>query len=370
MADIIADIYSAASNVKPWGDVLTRMTQELGLKGSQMVGISASSGAVLFSHASASVPTETEIEYVRTYHGVDPRIPLLINGQEGAWLYDEDVLDPNVAVSEPYYRDLLIPYGGRFSASTKLLDKDGEVVLIAFLSELGMSGFAEEHRAYLRAIVLHLRNAAEIYQRTRRLTTAAFAGTELLRRMPRPSMLLGSDRTVSFVNDRAKAYLANGKTLFTVRGTLTAYDKAADADLATTFRAIAMDMPQGGVPKRRIVRMSDRHGGRAAPLSLTAFVPSESMYAFGTEPQVLLVVHEHAEPATPDVLLWEAAFDLTPSQSRVALEIFRGRTIEEAAVLLKIAATTVKSHLKEIYWKTETSRQAQLVVALAAFQNF
>ena len=68
-------------------------------------------------------------------------------------------------------------------------------------------------------------------------------------------------------------------------------------------------------------------------------------------------------------LLWEAAFNLTPAQSRVALEIFQGCSTQEAARSLQIAQTTVKSHLKEVYWKTGTARQSQLISALAALQS-
>ena len=75
-----------------------------------------------------------------------------------------------------------------------------------------------------------------------------------------------------------------------------------------------------------------------------------------------------ARKNAPDVLLWEAAFDLTPAQSRVALEVFKGHAVGETAQSLHIADTTVKSHLRELFAKTGTRRQSQLVLALAALQ--
>jgi hypothetical protein len=127
MDQIIADIHHAAAGKKPWADALTGITRKLGLKGSQAGGVSTVNGAVLFSHASAGVPTETELEYVRTYHGDDPRIPLLLKSSEGDWLYDQDVFDTGMATTNPCYRDLLIPYGARYSASAKLLERNGKV---------------------------------------------------------------------------------------------------------------------------------------------------------------------------------------------------------------------------------------------------
>ena len=369
MDEIIADIYHAAAGTKPWGDVLTRITQEQALKGSQMVGVSTRNGAVQFSHAAAGVPSETELEYVRTYHRVDPRIPLLLASNEGEWLYDQDVFDPVIATTSPYYRDLLIPYGARYSASAKLFDHDGEVVLIAFLSHLGMPGFSAHHREALRFLTLHLREAATIYQQTRKLTTAAFAGTELLHRMPRPALLLAMDRSVTFMNERARHFLADKSALLLAHDRLTALDKQTDDELALAFQTIVGDILKSGAPKRQIIRLAGSHGEPAAALTLTAFVPHKSMYTFGTQAQVLVLIHERASHLAPDMLLWEAAFNLTPAQSRVALEIFQGRSTQEAARSLKIAQTTVKSHLKEVYWKTSTARQSQLISALAALQS-
>lgn len=368
MHEIIADIYHAAAGTKPWSDPLTRISRHLDVLGCQMVGVSTVHGTILFSHASADISCDGELEYVRAYHGVDPRIPLLLAKPEGEWLYDQDVFGAEIAVSSSYYRDLLIPYGGRHTATSKLFDRDGEVMMIGFASRLGGVGFSKQHRQYLQSIEFHLREAATIYQKVRKLTTVAFAGAELLHRLPRPAWLLGEDRSVAFSNDAAQRYLAEGNTLFLARDRLTALNKQTDDELSAVFQAIAGDIRKGGVPKRRIMRLASRHGDASAALSLTVFVPSESMYAFGTQPQVLILVHERAVQATPDIMLWEAAYNLTPSQARVALEIFQGSTVKEVAEALQIAETTVKSHLGEVYAKTETSRRSQLVLALATLQ--
>jgi len=117
------------------------------------------------------------------------------------------------------------------------------------------------------------------------------------------------------------------------------------------------------------VRLPSRNEGPGAALSLTAFVPSKTLYAFGTRAQVLLVIYERGVQSAPDIVLWEAALNLTPSQSRVACQLFRSMTMQEAAAALQIAPSTEKSHLKDIYWKTATTCQSQLVLALAALQS-
>jgi DNA-binding CsgD family transcriptional regulator len=57
-------------------------------------------------------------------------------------------------------------------------------------------------------------------------------------------------------------------------------------------------------------------------------------------------------------------YGLTRSEEKLALEIARGQSVEEAAARLSIAPSTARTHLKRIFMKTETNRQGQLVSLL------
>jgi DNA-binding CsgD family transcriptional regulator len=368
MDEVVASIYRAAAGTEAWSHVLSTLTQHLDVMGCQMIGVSASTGAVLFSHADDGIPSEAELDYVRVYHGVDPRVPLLLSAPSGQWLYDEDVFDEQVTITNAYYRDLLIPYGGRYTASTKLVEADGEIVLIGFLSRLGAEAFTGLRRQALETLSFHLREAATIYQKTRKLMTASFAGAELLDRMSRPAFLMSVGRTVSLMNAAARRNLARADVLSLRRDRLVALSEEGERQLSIAFEELLLRIASGDTAQRRIVRLPGRQGTAASAASLTAFVPKETMHAFGKLPQILMLVHERTHRSTPDVLLWEAAYALTPGQSRVALAIYRGNTMREAATQLQIAESTVRTHLNEVYAKTGTTRQAQLVLALSALQ--
>ncbi len=53
-------------------------------------------------------------------------------------------------------------------------------------------------------------------------------------------------------------------------------------------------------------------------------------------------------------------YALTPTELRVLLGITPGLSAKEAAEMLGICETTVKSHLQHIYSKTGTSKRAEL----------
>ena len=55
-------------------------------------------------------------------------------------------------------------------------------------------------------------------------------------------------------------------------------------------------------------------------------------------------------------------FGLTPAEARLALHLVAGETLRSAAVKLSITYETALSELKNIFNKTGTCRQAELVV--------
>lgn len=57
-------------------------------------------------------------------------------------------------------------------------------------------------------------------------------------------------------------------------------------------------------------------------------------------------------------------FGLTPAEARVALLLGRGRSVGEIAAALGVATTTVRTHLRQIFAKTNTHRQSELLMLL------
>jgi DNA-binding CsgD family transcriptional regulator len=63
-------------------------------------------------------------------------------------------------------------------------------------------------------------------------------------------------------------------------------------------------------------------------------------------------------------------FGLTPGESRLALRLVSGETLQTAASALDISYESARSVLKNIFAKTGTHRQAQLVVIILSATVF
>jgi DNA-binding CsgD family transcriptional regulator len=59
-------------------------------------------------------------------------------------------------------------------------------------------------------------------------------------------------------------------------------------------------------------------------------------------------------------------FGLTPAEARLALHLVSGETLRSAAVKLSVTYETARSRLKNIFNKTKTRRQVELVTLILA----
>jgi len=62
--------------------------------------------------------------------------------------------------------------------------------------------------------------------------------------------------------------------------------------------------------------------------------------------------------------LLRSHFGLTPAEARLAIHLVAGETLRSADAKLGITYETARTHLKNIFSKTGTCRQAELVVVL------
>jgi DNA-binding CsgD family transcriptional regulator len=84
------------------------------------------------------------------------------------------------------------------------------------------------------------------------------------------------------------------------------------------------------------------------------------------QPIVMLFASRPCETSLPDVQQLRSHFGLTHAQAKLAVEIAKGKGLKACTQRLGIAMTTGRSHLRQIFDKTETRRQAELVRVILA----
>jgi DNA-binding CsgD family transcriptional regulator len=79
----------------------------------------------------------------------------------------------------------------------------------------------------------------------------------------------------------------------------------------------------------------------------------------GPEVAVFVRDPERRVDAAPDML--RRLYGLTPAEAKLAASLMEGATLESAAEQFAISAQTVRSQLKQVFLKTRTNRQSELV---------
>jgi len=76
---------------------------------------------------------------------------------------------------------------------------------------------------------------------------------------------------------------------------------------------------------------------------------------------VAVLISEPAAQIKPSPQQLREQFGFTPAESRLAAELAAGHTLKRAAECLSISIHTARTHLKSLFAKTETRRQADLI---------
>ena len=358
----IAELYRAAAGSTPWSRALQCVVDDMDALAAQLVGFDKRTGAISFSHLSEQGDAEAGLHYVRQYHAVDPRLPLLTQKPVGGWLFCQDHFDDEFAANNAYYRDLLIPYGGRYSACAKLFETPDEVIMVAFLSKGANPPFTDAQRDYFLRMGRHLTESLALYHRLRGIAQRGAVGAALISRIARPMAVLNRSRMVSAANPRFIELAQEGGVVTLEHNRLACVDPQHDRALDTAMK----ELEAAPADKRRALVLP--LGKKSAPifaLSVELMVPDETLHAFGDTAQYLVTAHQRPTAPHHDVSLWQAAFGFSPAEAKVAAHLFGGKAPKEIAKALHVSPSTIKTHLDALFAKTGTSRQAELVRVLA-----
>lgn len=84
--NIVAGFYRAAVGTIPWGEALLPLQQAMAAWVVQLYAVDLSQGSVVFSYEVGEALAEAALDYLRTYHRIDPRAGFLLSLKPGAWV--------------------------------------------------------------------------------------------------------------------------------------------------------------------------------------------------------------------------------------------------------------------------------------------
>jgi DNA-binding CsgD family transcriptional regulator len=361
---LVSNIYSAGAGMLPWPKAFAPLLEALDLWGIQLLGVDKKAGTLLFSHDTGDNPAAF-LDYLRTYHQINPRIGPSLSLTVDEWMHDHEHFDDAYVEKSPFYQDFVIPHGSRYLSGTKIIEDEETLVLFGAMRALGKQPLLAADVEYLNRVKRHLVAAMKIYLHLRKAQADAGVGRQLLDQFQYPMLLVDGQRSIRFRNKVAAETLESTDFIVERNGSLGCRDPESDHQLTLALRTLNLaDLtPESQVTQRAFVRVR-RSSGSSIALYLTALRPSVTMGAFAQTPIALLIFHDPAQRASLDPFILAETFGLSPAEARVSIALANGLRPKEISRSSGISINTIQTQIKSIHAKTGTNQRGDLIRVL------
>jgi DNA-binding CsgD family transcriptional regulator len=268
-----------------------------------------------------------------------------------------DFISEAEAADDPYFQDFLVPETGtRWLAGNLSFDDPVHAIQFGFPRLADQTPFNERARLLLERLTPHLRRAVKISIALSQSKDLEAALADAFGRHWAAIYLLDGSGRVIWMNHAAADGVPACTALSVKSGRLRARTPAAGAKLDKAIRDA-----QGMVVRADAgdFDMPDREG-RRIPVSVRPAGPLGAAIGGPAQARVAVLAGGHA-PARLTAQRLIALYSLTLAEARLCLDLAEGLTIEECAGRRDTSPHTARTQLKNIFAKTGTRRQAELV---------
>lgn len=206
----------------------------------------------------------------------------------------------------------------------------------------------------LSALTPHLRRAMQLNRSIGELRIACDLACEALHQFRNGILVVEADGRILLANRAAESLLADPDGVLRMERHHLAARRRADC--AALLRLIGMAVDNG--TRGSFVISRERHPAVVVLVMAAGAVPD----AIVRRPlHAIVMVKDLAAAARRASGAFGRYFALTPAQMALANEIARGEGVRAAARRLRISYGTARAHLLQIFQKTGTRRQTELV---------
>jgi DNA-binding CsgD family transcriptional regulator/PAS domain-containing protein len=365
-SDVIENIYDAGLQPELWNDVVVRIRDFVGGKACGLFSKDSISKFGLTHYYCGADPDYIRL-YSETYCRFDPLSSLPPYGRVASI---PDLVDYDEYRRGRFYQEWLKPQGCNDAANVVLdRSKSSRPILMTVLS--GKRMVDEEMRRRISPIVPHANRALMINRTIESRQAEARAFAETLNGLAAGIFLLDAACQVVHANAAGHRMLESDDVLRLIGGQLVTRDGQVNKTLRELFGAGSHAATAAG---DRSLSLTAHDGERyvAHVLPLASVTRNRTQTSGAERPSgavAALFVRKAALSLRSCGELLSRTFDLTPGEIRVLFAVVELTGVSEVAQSLGVAETTVKTHLKRVFAKTGTSRQADLVKLAVGFAN-
>lgn len=354
IATVVDQIYAAAADDRLWVEAAAGARDLIG-------GICVTNAVI--DRRSGTIPSQTilyddaaglERYMAEGIYRLDPQAGHSLAIDRSCTWTDREVLDEADPATAEFCRWIRSNSTLGHYVSVSAVAGDGAFVNALSVHKAQDDGaLSGEDERIMAALLPHLHHASALaLVHADKINAAYWDG--LLAQRDEAAALIGRDGRVLRTTPCAEALLRRGEGLDIVGGRLRAARPEDDDRLSAAIRGLS-----GPTPRAAALRVRRGPGRSALTLAFYPLVRAAAAFARDDVVGLVTIVDPAAAPRRRS--LFREAFALTARESEVADMLMAGHSIESAAAALEISRNTARIHLRQLFAKTETSRQSELV---------
>jgi DNA-binding CsgD family transcriptional regulator/PAS domain-containing protein len=289
--------------------------------------------------------------------------PLLIYGrdqlQPGTVSRRQSLCPDDIFLRSEFHEDWAAPQKMGQAVTATVLKTPAMVGLFGLLQRLDKRGPDEADLALLRALMPHLQRAVKLHSRMADLHVREQVTQDALDRCPVGVILLNGEGRVVLMNRSAEEIVRSEDGLAIGPQGLRANGGVETTRLREVIR-LAIARSVTGPNPGGVLTLSRATARQPLHLLVAPLASSHSLLPQGRAGCIVFVTDPDAEPES-DIDLLRRLYGLTAAEAKVAAFVVRGKDVKGICDELRVSPNTVRTHLKRVFEKTNTKRQAELV---------
>jgi DNA-binding CsgD family transcriptional regulator/PAS domain-containing protein len=253
-----------------------------------------------------------------------------------------------------------IPMESAVVPSGELVETDEDhLSCVSINGSLGRAPFSQSDVALLRDLMPHLGNALQLHRRLAEAHASATDMRHALDRLAQGVVLVSRTGRVLHLNRAAAATVEARDGITVDAGELRAGRTGDTSALRAAIHRAASARERGSPIEGRLD--IGRPSGRRSYEVLVTPVVEKLFDAADDSPAVMVFVADPERFVAPPEDRLRTLFGLTRTEARVALALLESLDPAVVANRLDVRVSTIRSHLRQLFLKTNTTRQSDLV---------
>jgi len=357
---VVADFYDASLDPTRWPQALLSLGECMKADAVGLLLHDFEDGSGRYERA-VGITADAQANYRRTYARSNPWLQsdMAFRGPS-AVVRGSEIVGSDVLKASAFHRNWLRPTG-LYHHLFALVDRRGSVgTFLALARREGKADFAQEGQRELQLLLPTLARALGAGAGIRQLRALERTVLRVIDALPMGVIILDRNGALIEANPFARTLIERGEGLAITDGVLGTDFGSRRVRLRDL---IARSSDRGNRPAGDdLALLSVHRASSQRPLTmLLAPLEEEIAGNNGRSPAALLFIGDPERPAKFDQTRIARLYGLSRAESRVAALLASGYRLEQVAESLDIAYETVRKHLKQIFGKTGTYRQAELV---------